>query len=120
VRQNSLCATRAAQTGCRKFEDEALALCGANARSPNRVPQALTHGWEIRAACESYEQIGCNAYSANASSYQSERSYPAFGIAPCAHACDGSLLGWRLHRRVQTHRALTCGNLFERSAASAQ
>jgi len=28
--------------------------------------------------------------------------------------------GARLHRRVQTHRALTCGNLFERSAASTQ
>jgi hypothetical protein len=47
----------AAQTGCRKFEDEALALCGANARSPNRVPQAQTHGWE-QAACESYGEIG--------------------------------------------------------------
>jgi len=44
VRQNSLCATRSAQTGCRKFEDKALALCGANARSPNRVLQAQTHG----------------------------------------------------------------------------
>ncbi|BDB67865.1 hypothetical protein Cthiooxydans_02770 [Comamonas thiooxydans] len=59
VRQNSLCAARAAQTGCRKSEHDALALFGANARSPNRAPQALTHGWiRERAACESYDEIG--------------------------------------------------------------
>ena len=45
VRQNSLCAARAAQTGCRKLDHKALALFGANARSPNRMPQAQTHGW---------------------------------------------------------------------------
>ena len=44
LRQNSLCATRSAQTACRKFDDDALALFGANARSPNGVPQAQTHG----------------------------------------------------------------------------
>ena len=37
VRQNSLCAARAAQTRCRKSEHEALALFGANARSQTGV-----------------------------------------------------------------------------------
>ena len=94
VRQNSLCATRAAQTGCRKFVHDALALCGANARSPNRVPQALTHGWErIRAACESYEQTGLQRlFSKRKQLSKVKRSYPASGIAPFAHACDGGLL----------------------------
>ena len=59
VRQNSLCATRAAQTHCRKLDVEALALFGANARSPNRVPQAQTHGWKrVRTACQSCDEIG--------------------------------------------------------------
>ena len=44
VRQNSLCAARAAQTRCRKSDHDALALFGANARSPNSVPQARPHG----------------------------------------------------------------------------
>ena len=58
VRQNSLCAARAAQTPCRKLENEALALFGANARSLNDVPQAQTHGRErVRTACESYGEI---------------------------------------------------------------
>jgi hypothetical protein len=58
VRQNSLCAARAAQTGCRKSEHDALALFGANARSPNRVPQAQTHGWErVRTACKIFDEI---------------------------------------------------------------
>jgi hypothetical protein len=34
-----------------------LALSGANARSPNGVPQAQTHGW-VRAACETWDEIG--------------------------------------------------------------
>ena len=52
-------ARRSVQTRCRKFEDEALALFGANARSPNRVPQAQPDGWvRERAACVSYAEIG--------------------------------------------------------------
>jgi hypothetical protein len=59
VRQNSLCAARAAQTGCRKSEHDATLACGSVARSLTRVPQALTHGWKrIRTACESYDEIG--------------------------------------------------------------
>ena len=59
VRQNSLCAARAAQTRCRKSEHEALALCGANARSPNSVPQARPHGWmRVRTACMICDETG--------------------------------------------------------------
>ena len=43
------------QTHGGKSEYDALALFGANARSPNGVPQARTHGW-VR-ACESYGEI---------------------------------------------------------------
>ena len=35
---------RAAQTNSGKSEHDALTLFGANARSQNSVPQALTHG----------------------------------------------------------------------------
>ena len=59
VRQNSLCAARAAQTRCRKSEFDATLSFGSVARSPNSVPQALTHGWmRERTACESYDEIG--------------------------------------------------------------
>jgi len=59
VRQNSLCAARAAQTRCRKSDDDATLSYGSVARSLNRVPQALTHGWKrVRTACESYDEIG--------------------------------------------------------------
>ena len=52
-------ARRSVQTRCRKFENEALALFGANAHSLNRVPQAQTHGWvRVRVARESYDEIG--------------------------------------------------------------
>ena len=48
---------RSVQTRCRKSDGEALALCGANARSLNRVPQAQPDGWE-RTAGETCDEIG--------------------------------------------------------------
>jgi len=93
VRQNSLCATRAAQTGCRKFVHDALALCGANALSPNRVPQAQTHGWEQAAGKSGGEIDPQRLFSKRKQLSKAQRIYPASGIAPFAHACDGGLLG---------------------------
>ena len=59
VRQNSLCAARAAQARCRKSDHEATLSCGSVARSPNSVPQALTHGWmRVRTACEICDELG--------------------------------------------------------------
>ena len=92
LRQNSLCATRSAQTACRKFDDDALALFGANARSPNRVPQAQPDGWE-RTACKTCGEIGLKRLPELR--WQLSNlflSYSVYGIAPCAHACDGGLL----------------------------
>ena len=58
VRQNSLRSKLLRSNRLRKFDDDALALCGANARSPNGVPQARTHGWKReRTACESCDEI---------------------------------------------------------------
>jgi hypothetical protein len=56
VRPNSLRASLYVQTNGRKSDHEALALCGANARSLNSVPQAQPDG-RIRAACGNCEQI---------------------------------------------------------------
>ena len=75
-------ARRFVQTRCRKFDDDALALFGANARSLNRVPQAQPDGRE-RAACMSCDEICLGPIALKSP-----------GIAPCAHACDGGLL-WR-------------------------
>ena len=59
VRQNSLCAARAAQTRCRKLDDEATLSFGSVARSLNNAPQALTHGWmQVLAAC-----LSCAVFS---------------------------------------------------------
>jgi len=110
VRQNSLCATRAAQTGCRKFVHDALALCGANARSPNRVPQAQTHGWE-QAASKSCGEIGF--YLNHKLRLQLSNLMEAIFryLAPCAHACNGGLL--RLASAPQSADA-SCSNLRQR------
>ena len=64
VRQNSLCAARAAQTRCRKLDDEATLPFGRVARSLNRVSQAQTHGWErARTACMSCDEINLQRLS---------------------------------------------------------
>jgi hypothetical protein len=51
-------ARRFAQTDGGKSVHDATLSCGSVARSPNRVPQAQTHGW-IRAACKSWDEAGC-------------------------------------------------------------
>ena len=94
VQQNSLCAARAAQTRCRNSDEKILALFGANARSLNRVPQAQPDGWE-RTARKTCGEIRLKRLSELLWQLSNlSRSYPVSGIAPCAHACDGSLL-WR-------------------------
>jgi hypothetical protein len=84
---------RAARTNGGKSDDDATLSCGSVARSLNYVPQARPHGRE-RAACKIFEQIRLQRLSSKRQQLsKSSRSYPAFGLAPCAHACDGGLLG---------------------------
>jgi len=68
--------------------------CGSIARSLNRVPQAQPDGRE-RTACKTCGEIRLKRlYELRWQLSNLSRSYPVSGIAPCAHACDGSLL-WR-------------------------
>lgn len=88
----------AARTACRRRRHTGGCGCGRPAR-------VLT-------------KLASSAYLDCGSSYQFHKEaiwLSTFGIAPFAHACDGKLLGWLLHRRVQQLLALTCGRLFERS-----
>ena len=86
---------RFAQTNGGKSEHEATLSCGSVARRLNRVPQARPDGWD-RAARQNCDEIGLKSrqFVDSLLSIQ-HRSYPApvFGFAPCAHACDGKLLG---------------------------
>ena len=80
-------ARRFAQTNGGKSEHKATLSCGSVAHSLNRVPQAQTDGRKReRTTCMGRVEFALTTI-------KSERSYPAPGIAPCAHACDGKFLG---------------------------
>jgi hypothetical protein len=90
--------THSAQTRCRKSDHDALALSGANARSPNSVPQAQPDGWNgCGWPARVMTKLASSAYSDCGNSSQKYKEtiwLLAPSIAPCAHVCDGSLL-WR-------------------------
>ena len=115
---------RSAQTNGGKSEHDATLSCGSVARRPNSVLQALTHGWvRIRAACETFYEMGFSQGTAMGSSYQFNKKailHP-HSVSPLVPTpVTASSWGWLLHRRVQQLRALTCGRLSERSAAGTQ
>jgi hypothetical protein len=67
----------------------------------------------MRAACESYEQIGLyRLFSKRKQLSKAQRSYPASGIAPCTHACDGK----RLVRAVAPQSAAASSSLLRQPA----
>lgn len=64
-----------------------------------------------------------SAYFMGGSSYQKHKEairYPHSVLPLVPTPATVASCGARLHRRVQLHRALACGNVFERSAASTQ
>ena len=123
VRQNSLRAALYVQTRCRKNDDDAVALCGATA-SPKSLPsQAWAQGvntgcrYQIASLSISIAAIAFNAWTSSQFRPKSSRpSAPTRLAAPVAG--DSGCRHW--HRGVPMLRNQICGNVFERSAASAQ
>ena len=79
------------------------------------------HTGECGRPARAMSKSGCNAYSANESSYQKHKEsipHPVLPLLPTP--VMAASWSWRLHRRVQTLQLQICGNLFERSAESAK
>ena len=114
------CFARFAQTNGGKSEHEATLSCGSVARSLNRVPQAQPDGWKRTARKTCDEVVLLRALRCD-SGNQLDRKAISHSVLPLVTTpATAASWGWRLHRRVQTLRALTCGRLSERSATGTQ
>ena len=93
-------ARRFAQTDGGKPVHDAALPCGSVARSPNRVPQAQTHG-RVQATCKSCDEINLKRLSTSDSSYQKNLVSPLVPTLPAGVAagtgqrsCVLCLLSW--------------------------
>ena len=110
--------THSVQTHCRRFDDDAAALCGA-AASPKRLPsQARGHKGRYQAR-DSFFVFLIAAYAIWISArgqFRHESGRPSAPVltrvsAPAARR--SGCVHW--HRRVPMLRPPICGNVFERS-----